>query len=355
MLTMKHSHPVYFARISKRALITGCGNNRNLGIYKITNNKHRSSSTPSVTAYKPSSRIACDTWWLGSEGSFPGNALSAQLEALLTGHTATLTCIRVGSKFLVSGGEDGKVIVWDRFKPTLLRCFEPHNGKKILCISSSQEKILSGSEDNTICVTDFSTGNPIRSWQAHTNFISGIQFSHNLVISCGFDEYIKIWDLREKNSLVQSWKGHFGPVSCLQFDAFKLITGSYDGFLKLWDLRKQISHPEQCLHTFNHSQTCPSRPSERKGTSLACPIYCAHFDAQHLAIGCQSGFIQIYDSWWNASHLKPSLSRGNVLGKNEDIVLKLHEDVVTSVQLHGNYLVTSSLDCNVKLISFDYE
>jgi len=56
----------------------------------------------------------------------------------------------------------------------------------------------------------------------HTDSIFGISISMDkkFILSCSFDETIRLWSIYTRNTLVV-YKGHFSPVLCVKFSPFK--------------------------------------------------------------------------------------------------------------------------------------
>jgi len=56
----------------------------------------------------------------------------------------------------------------------------------------------------------------------HTDSIFGISISNDkkFILSCSFDESIRLWSIYTRSTLVV-YKGHFSPVLCIKFSPFK--------------------------------------------------------------------------------------------------------------------------------------
>ena len=112
----------------------------------------------------------------GDEGG--GGGLSSRARELVdgclcrcSGHRAACVCAEIHGAYLVSGGEDGRVLVHEvrsRSLGRLLRTFEGHT-TAIITISSAGSMILSASRDGTA-----------RLWDMHTGTSGG---SINLIVS----------------------------------------------------------------------------------------------------------------------------------------------------------------------------
>ncbi|XP_063100422.1 F-box/WD repeat-containing protein 4 isoform X2 [Cavia porcellus] len=94
--------------------------------------------------------------------------------------------------------------------------------------------------------------------------------SPSTLLSCGYDTYIRYWDLRTSTrKCVMEWEEpHDSTLYCLQTDGNHLLaTGSsYYGVVRLWDRRQRA-----CLHAFPLTST-----------PLSSPVYCLRFTTTHL-------------------------------------------------------------------------
>jgi COMPASS component SWD3 len=84
-----------------------------------------------------------------------------------------------------------------------------------------------------------------------------VMFSHqsNMIVSGGFDESIKVWDVKGNGSAKHTLPGHTGvmrwvqhtneiimhrvdPVSCVAFDNNDefIVSGSFDGSIRFWSV-----------------------------------------------------------------------------------------------------------------------
>jgi periodic tryptophan protein 2 len=158
-------------------------------------------------------------------------------------------------QFIATGGEDGKVKVWNVLSGFCVVTFKEHiapvTGVKF--IGQGQGKaVLSSSLDGTVRAHDLLRYKNFRTLSAPTS----VQFtslaadpSGEVVCAGSLDPFqIYVWAL-QTGKLLEVLSGHEGPIACLAFSAQTsvLASGSWDGTLKLWDV-----YQNHCIETFEH-------------------------------------------------------------------------------------------------------
>ena len=66
-----------------------------------------------------------------------------------------------------------------------------------VCFSPDGSKIISGSGDNTVKLWDFPSGNLLKTYEGHSNFVDSVCFSidGSKIASGSVDKTIKIWEV----------------------------------------------------------------------------------------------------------------------------------------------------------------
>ncbi|MFB2973861.1 WD40 repeat domain-containing protein [Aerosakkonema sp. BLCC-F183] len=179
---------------------------------------------------------------------------------ILDRHSGYVTAIAFSQdgKHLFSGGELGKIIVWDLQQGEVIRTLKRHCTWVCSLISNLDKKTLvSGSCDHTISVWDWQTGEEVRSLieypqsipeiATHTNHparIISVAISRDgqTLVSGTQGKTITIWNLKTGRKIHNfTVKGHHNHITkiALSPDGQTLATGGgfHDRTIKIWHLQ----------------------------------------------------------------------------------------------------------------------
>lgn len=93
---------------------------------------------------------------------------------------------------------DCSVRVWDISDAQALRRFMVGQAK-LICLQEYKNKfILSGGENGNINVWDWRSEIPVHFFQAHNNYVYLVNCTPQHFISCGGDNKVKVWDFIKK-------------------------------------------------------------------------------------------------------------------------------------------------------------
>jgi periodic tryptophan protein 2 len=191
------------------------------------------------------------------------------------GHSYGLNCVDISSEgqLIATGGDDGKVKIWNAFTGFCVITFKEHLGPitGVKFIGSGQGKaILSASLDGTIRAHDLLRYKNFRTLtspqQVQFTSLSSDLSGEIVCAGCQDPFQIYIWSL-QTGKLLEVLSGHEGPISCMAFNSNTsiLASGSWDGTLKLWNV-----YGNSCIETFEHGCDILSVAFRPDGKEIAC-------------------------------------------------------------------------------------
>lgn len=210
------------------------------------------------------------------------DVVSRKIDFALTGHKASVTCVKWGGTGLIyTSSHDKTVKVWEASTGTLkfslaahghwinhlalstdyvLRsAYHDHTGNKpaddeakltkakerfdkaAIVGGEVVERLATASDDCTIFLwSPLISRKPIARLTGHQKQVNHVTFSPDgiYIASAGFDCSVKLWSARDGKFLF-SLRGHVAPVyqCCFSADSRLLVSASKDTTLKLWDVR----------------------------------------------------------------------------------------------------------------------
>jgi WD40 repeat protein len=169
---------------------------------------------------------------------------------LKPGHKKKINCLSIlPNGNLVSGGEDGKIKVWDLTHKTRIE-LDGYNGNLILPVSN--DSIVTNYGDNLIQVWDLTTRN-YRVLGQKTKRFSNITILKDGRIACIEDyDKIRIWDVESEETVIL--EGHSGQIrELITLPDGRLVSGSSDKTIRIWDLSldQSVSLPGYGKHNYS--------------------------------------------------------------------------------------------------------
>lgn len=242
-----------------------------------------------------------------------------KLDFTLAGHTKKVYTVDVSKdgKWIVSGGKDCSIRVWDVLKEQESATLKGHKGQvNSLVLSSNSLNLFSASSDFTIKHWANFHENDHTTFEGHKGSVLCIALStdEKTLITGSEDTSIIVWDISNK-SIIHSISVHNGPVTSIKFfqNSQTLVSCSQDNTIQSWNIQ-----------TKSQEFIISNLPST--------PIYLAIYD-KFIACGHEDGSISIW--------------------KSQDFVgtLEGHKGMVNCLQFsqNGKFLVSASSDKTIKI------
>jgi WD40 repeat protein len=183
-----------------------------------------------------------------SKGLSVGDPVKIVEIAQYHGHTGNCPSLVVSadSQRILSGSQDGSMILWDRESGRMIRRFAGGFIESV-AISPDGRRGVSGGKDTVVRLWDLESGNLLREFRGHTEPIWSLAFSPDgrLAYSTsggderqqdGRDSAIRVWDI-ETGREIRRLEGHRGLVWSVAVspDGRRVLSGGNDAAPILWD------------------------------------------------------------------------------------------------------------------------
>uniref|UniRef100_A0A0C9RUR6 Small ribosomal subunit protein RACK1 n=1 Tax=Amblyomma americanum TaxID=6943 RepID=A0A0C9RUR6_AMBAM len=170
------------------------------------------------------------------------------------GHFVTDVVMSSDGQYALSCSWDKTLRLWDLIVGRTTRRFEDHH-KDVLSVafSADNRQIVSGSRDKSIKLWNTLAQCKYTIENAHNDWVSCVRFSPNnsnpIIVSCGWDSEVKVWNLTNcklKKAHDEGHKGYLNTVT-VSPDGSLCASGGKDCQAMLWDLNES-----KRLYTLDH-------------------------------------------------------------------------------------------------------
>jgi WD40 repeat protein len=143
-------------------------------------------------------------------------------------------------KRVLTGANDGKVIVWDAASGESLLSLGRNGDSWVHAAAFSPDglTIAIASYDGKITFSDAQAGHELLTLTGYTNAIESLAYfpDGTRIVTASYDNTARTWDTRLGSELL-AFRGHRGAVMCVAVspDGRRVATGSHDGSARVWD------------------------------------------------------------------------------------------------------------------------
>ncbi|KAI9140620.1 WD40-repeat-containing domain protein [Paraphysoderma sedebokerense] len=161
--------------------------------------------------------------------------------------------VRADGQLIAAGDETGEVKIFYPEGRAILRTLKGHNGPvHAVRFSNNKVNLFTASDDNTVKMWDIPTGECVRTFEGHTDYVRSIALpttNSNILLTGSYDHTVKVYDTRTSTAPIFTLD-HGQPVeSTLIFPGEGCIASAGGPTIKIWSL-----HTGQCLRTLNNFQ-----------------------------------------------------------------------------------------------------
>ncbi|KAA1469223.1 WD40 repeat-like protein [Dentipellis sp. KUC8613] len=249
-------------------------------------------------------------------------------------HDGSILSLCVHGGYLASAGSDRSVAVWDLERDKLVCMLRDHEDS-VLCVRFNDRKLVSCSKDRKVRVYSWPDLKPQHELVGHRAAINAIAISDTFVVSASGDRSIRLWDI-ETGQLLRVYENHHNRgIACVDFEFPYVVTGSSDRNIRLFDL---LLSKSWC--------TAPQFDSDTVGPPRTTDAFIADeeedFDNPPLVV-CDSCGSAV------ASDVRAPASSPPPVAERKPRHYSAHGDLVRSVGMGDNFVVSGSYDTSVKV------
>jgi WD40 repeat protein len=158
----------------------------------------------------------------------------------IRGHTGEVwgVAFHPNNRNLFSVSWDATARMWDFKTGNEIKRFTHAKDVNGLALTRAAGQLLTGSDDEKVYLWNVTTGDKIRQYTGHSQYVYAVAFSPNgrYVASGGVDKTVRVFDL-QGGQLLKTFDGHSDPVTNVAFTSdSKQVLSSGDSSIHVWDL-----------------------------------------------------------------------------------------------------------------------
>ncbi|KIJ44329.1 hypothetical protein M422DRAFT_60123 [Sphaerobolus stellatus SS14] len=223
-------------------------------------------------------------------------------------HDGSVLSICVQGNYLISGGGDRKVVVWDIGTGEPVKVMNDHLDS-VLCVRADKTRLVTCSKDRTVRTYLFPDLAPHLVLDSHRAAVNAVSISSTQIVSASGDRSVRVWDV-ETGALVHSYEHHHSRgIASIDFAPPYIVSGSSDKYVRYFNLLTSLGW-----------STSPHLEPYSTNTSTMCH-----------ACGTRCDFDE-------------ELSRRDTIKASQ-----AHRELVRSVHLGEFYVVSGSYDQTIKV------
>lgn len=148
------------------------------------------------------------------------------------------------SRYLISGGDDGMILVMNPTTLEVMHKFKAHTHYVRKAVATPDNRyIVSCSEDRTVKIWEFPAGKPVYTFTDHKAPVYALAVSPDGKYIASGGQSVIIWEFASRKQVATFTSDKFANYSTLSFscDSQYLFCGDEDRWLNIWDVGKKES------------------------------------------------------------------------------------------------------------------
>ena len=238
----------------------------------------------------------------------------------LSGHHRGINAVVFDDAKLVSGGEDGLVVVWDIRSGEAVRVHPFEDLVTALDYGADGVAVVA-LWSGAVYMVDLDSGASLGLLGGHTTGVRALQASEDVVVTGDFSGQLRVFD-RRTGACCAALSAHGAGITDLAFLGDVLVTAAYDGAIHLYTGLRSAKGALQLRAKLRCA--CASPPAS---------MWAVGISEEYIAAGCEEGRIHLWDSITLAPH-------GTI---------DAHADRISSLALDGKRVVSGSDDGSVRV------